>query len=162
MSIWAMTQAEFVGPPPAGGWPSPTVNNWSTLAQSLLPQMPPDHSASRTLTGCNHAYFLTPVLRLPHQFIAWLNSGPTPQEVGLYDDTLIVLDPNHTGHWLAEELVIAACGVRANVPNTQRQLTTASEKTFKRAHELAVRRAHARLDCVHPGNLVQYGLPGWP
>jgi hypothetical protein len=162
MDIWTITQAEFIGPAPAGGHPSYTMNDWSTSGHLLLAQMPPNHSARVPLTGCNSAYFLTPVLGLPHQFIAWLNSEPTPQAVGLYDDTLIVLDPNHTGHWLAEELVVAAWSVRSYVPNTPRQLTTASEKTFKRAHELAVRRAHARLAVVHSANLTQYGLPRWP
>ncbi len=161
MEPWQMSLADFIGPVPTTGFPPPGTQDWSTLSPILLPQMLPDMSKAEVMVGINSNYFIAPVTGAPHQFIACISNSVVSTPVGLYGDTLIVLDPNHAKHWIAEELVLAASKARLLPPNTPRQLTTGSEKTFTRAHELSVRRAHAALLPVPHVNLAWYNLPQW-
>jgi hypothetical protein len=121
--------------------------------------MTPDWTKFIELTGINSHYALVPVVGSPGEFIAYEMTLGSAVPVGLYDATVIIIDPNHTKRWIGEELVLAASAVRQLSPNTPRQLTTVSHKLFKRAHELAVRRAHAALHDIRMENLAEYGIP---
>ena len=157
MYVWQLTQAEFVGINAAGKAPAPSIRDWSNYAV-VGSQYASDTKRGRRLTGRNGAYLISPTLQNDAWFLVHDTSLISKPLVGFYDDNFLAVDQLHGARGLAEELVIAAEDARGVAPNKTRQLNTQSEKAFVRAHQMAVRRAHADFEDVPQQVLQEYEL----
>ena len=130
---------------------------WEMVAtEEIKAAWRPDLSQRRWLTGQNRNYWIAPMEIDPSNFVLYEEPDVW---VGFYDSQLDSNgDERHRKRGLAEELTIAAWSVRALTPGMSRTLVDSSEKAFRRAHEIAVRRAHLNLEPVPKRVLAEYGL----
>jgi len=159
MYVWEMTQAEFVGKPEYPGAekePGPD-EPWSSY-QPAMEDEDPDLSKKRCLTGRNSGFRLCPLLSDPKSFRVDDMTQGSPRLVAFYKEHFLLVDRPYRKQWLAEELILEAENVRGVGRGKTRNLNRSSVNAFRRAHELAVRRAHAALEDISLENLVQYGL----
>jgi hypothetical protein len=144
MQIWEMDSVQFFSeftPDVALG-----AMGWEMVAtDELKANWQPDKSQRQWLTGANQNYWIAPMVTAPTNFV--LYEAPD-NWVGFYESQLIQIHEQHRRRGLAEELIIAAWSVRQLTPDMPRNLVESSEKAFRRAHEIAVRRAHGNLQPV--------------
>ena len=157
MRIWEMECTQFVGPMPADGMPAPGSLDWEASTSGLEDAWKPDLARATHLTGRNDGFRIAPIRGKPGCLL--LHDGAS-KWVGFYDSQLLQLhdDPQYRRRGLAEELIICAWTTRPLELDMTRTLVDSSRKAFIRAHEIAVRRAHARLEAVPPNVLAEYGL----
>ena len=155
-----MTRREFIGVPNSGAGgepPPPTAMGWEPY-EALIEQYA-DRQAMRRLAGRNAGYELRRAADSHGRAILLVfdTTAQPERPVALIDDNLLVVDEGCRGRGLAEELILELAGDRAQ-PNAPREITGGSEKALGRAHELAVRRAHANLEDVPSQVLDEYQL----
>lgn len=93
---------------------------------------------------------------MENQVLLALDQHEYSVPVGVYLSEVIAIDPAHQGKGLSTELILRCCAHRP-VP-TRRTLTPAGKRALERAHETAVRNAHA-AGCHVPAAVRRfYGL----
>jgi hypothetical protein len=154
-----MTQAEFVGTPkhPGGSGKPGSDRPWSEYVV-VMEFDAPDPRNQRWLPGNNSRYRLSAMVDDPHSFMIEDMSQGSPILVAYYKGSFLTVEESHRKRWLAEELILAAEEARGIEKDKVRDVNSSSVKSFRRAHELAVRRAHAAGLVVDPAILVEYDL----